>query len=239
MQASTATTNAHSPSQQASLKVRILGNLPEAPCIFFAEDARLPGASMMSVRLGLSELAKEGSIIRLAWGVYARPALEEYSMKRIIPSPEQVAHAVAERGRLLIVPCGAQAARRVGLAEESLEGNLEWFSNGAPREIHLSSGRTIRFIMTKESRIFGFKDDRMRDLSNGIRFIGKDKMGSFERDAVRLFLKGIPEEVYNADFRCCPEWVREILEECRGKESLGRELKSAERGKRKTAAMEG
>ena len=204
-------------SRKLTVEAAVLGALPKSPSIFFPDDIRIPGIQQKQIRFTLVKLAHEGAILKLAWGIYLRPALGEVSKKSILPSPETIAFAVAEKRRLRIIPSGEKAAKRVGLINGDVEVSLDWFTNGAPRKIRLVNGKVIRFLMSKEARMFTFKDDRMRDLSNGIRHIGKLNMGVFEMDAVRVWLKDIPEEVYNEDIELCPEWVREIIEQCRQK----------------------
>ena len=53
--------------------------------IFFIDDfATVP--SQWGVRFGLSRLAEEGMILRLARGIYCYPKIEgEYSLKAVIP----------------------------------------------------------------------------------------------------------------------------------------------------------
>lgn len=204
-------------SQKLTVEAAVLGALPKSPSIFFPDDIRIPGIQQKQIRFTLVKLSHEGVILKLAWGIYLRPTLGEASRKSVLPSPETIAFAVADKRRLNIIPSGEKAAKRVGLINGDVEDSLDWFTNGAPRKIRLLNGKTIRFLMSKEARMFTFKDDRMRDLSNGIRHVGKLNMGVFEMDAVRVWLKGIPEDVYNEDIELCPEWVREVIEQCRQK----------------------
>ena len=182
--------------------------------IFFAQEYydRWPAGT---VRYTLAAMAQEGSIARLARGVFCFPRLSEFGMKMILPDAEAIAEAVADKSRVRIVPFGDQAAYLVGLTAFQLS-KTTYLTDGAPRIIHLSNGRTIEFRHTSEMRIFVFRNRKMQLLSNGIRALGKDNIGISEREAIKWHLAGVPAEEFNADLTLCPEWVRDLLLDLRG-----------------------
>lgn len=221
MQQATSHTATFSPSgapptapRKVAVETHLLGVLPKVGTIFFTDEVRLKGVPTQQVRFALAKLTLDGVIFRLARGIYIRPTLGKHSLKAVLPSSEEIAFALAKKSHLQMIPSGERAARRVGLLGLDEKGSNEWLVLGVPREIKLYNGHVIRFLMTKETRMFAFKDDRMRDLSNGLRFLGKNNIGGFEKDAVRVWLKGIPEKNFKEDLELCPEWVREVLEEC-------------------------
>ena len=168
-----------------------------------------------SVRYALSILAEKGQISRLARGVFCFPELSEHGMKMILPEPDSIAVAVAEKSRTRIVPYGDQAAYLVGLAAFQFS-KTTYLTDGAPRIIHLSNGRTIEFRHTSEMRIFAFRNRKMQLLSNGIRAVGKDRIKADEKEAIKFHLSGVPDDDFNHDLQLCPEWVRDILLDSRG-----------------------
>ncbi len=197
-----------------TIDTRIMASLEGRHDIFFAENVALEGVTQKAIRFALASLVKDGRLVRLAWGIYCNPPLEAYSNRRILPSPFAIAQAIAKRGNLTLIPHGATAAARVGLTSE-VPNELVFLSTGCTRNIGLPDGKTIKMVNSSESRRFNFVDDRMRDLSNGLRYIGEARVGDHERDAVRLALRDVPEENYRADLEKCPEWVRDILEDAR------------------------
>ena len=182
--------------------------------IFFAQEYydRWPDST---VRFTLAEMAKDGQIVRLARGVFCFPELSEHGMKMILPEPDSIAVAVAEKSRTRIVPYGDQAAYLVGLAAFQFS-KTTYLTDGAPRIIHLSNGRTIEFRHTSEMRIFAFRNRKMQLLSNGIRAVGKDRIKADEKEAIKFHLSGVPTDDFNHDLQLCPEWVRDILLDSRG-----------------------
>lgn len=182
--------------------------------IFFAQEYydRWPAGS---VRYSLSLLAQEGQIARLARGVFCYPRLSEFGMKMMLPDTDEIARAVAEKTKVRIVPYGDQAAYLVGLTGFLLS-KTTYLTDGAPRKIHLSNGRSIEFRHTSEMRIFAFRNRKMQLLSNGIRALGKENIKTDEKEAIKWHLTGVPAEEFNADLGYCPEWVRDLLLDLRG-----------------------
>ena len=163
-----------------------------------------------SVRFALSNLARDGHIARLARGVFCFPELSEYGMKMLLPGIDEIARAVADNSHVRIVPCGDQAAYLVGLTAFQL-GSSAYLTDGAPRRIRLTNGRTIEFLHTSEMRIFAFRSRKMQLMSNAVRALGKENIGVDEKEALKWHLESVPQEEFNTDIQLCPEWVRDVL----------------------------
>lgn len=177
--------------------------------IFFAQDYYNCWPES-SVRFALSGLAKEGRIARLARGVFCFPEVSEYGMQMILPGPQAIAEAIAEKTHVRISPYGDYAAHVTGLAG-FLYSSTTYLTDGAPRKIHLSGGRTIEFRHTSEMRIFAFQSRKMQLISNAIRAVGKERIGAEERETLKWQLDSVTQEEFAHDVQLCPEWVRDIL----------------------------
>lgn len=163
-----------------------------------------------SVRYSLSNLVEDGQVARLARGVFCYPRLSEHGMKMLLPDTDEIARAVAAKTRVRIAPYGDQAAYLVGLTGLQISSTT-YITDGAPRKIRLSNGRSIEFRHTSEMRIFAFRSRKMQLLSSAIRALGRDQIGIEEKETIRWHLDGVSGEEFNADLQLCPEWVREIL----------------------------
>lgn len=163
-----------------------------------------------SVRYTLSEMAKDGDIARLARGVFCYPQLSEHGMKMLLPGTDTIAEAIAAKTRVRIVPYGDQAAYLVGLTSVQFSSST-YLTDGAPRKIHLSNGRSIEFRHTSEMRIFAFCNRKMQLLSNAVRALGKENIGLREKEALKWHLDSVPPKEFKKDLMLCPEWVRDIL----------------------------
>ena len=163
-----------------------------------------------SVRFSLSNLAQEGQIARLARGVFCYPRLSEHGMKMLLPDTDEIAKAVARKTHVRIVPYGDQAAYLVGLTGLQFSSTT-YLTDGAPRKIRLTNGRTIEFRHTSEMRIFAFRSRKMQLMSNAVRALGKENIGVEEKEALKWHLDSVSAEEFETDIHLCPEWVRDIL----------------------------
>ena len=168
-----------------------------------------------TVRYSLSILAEKGMVARLARGVFCFPRLSEHGMKMLLPQPDTIAQAIADKTKVRIVPVGDQAAMLVGLTGLDFNSAV-YLTDGAPRKINLSNGRKIEFKHTSEMRIFAFSSRIMQQISNGIRALGKHNLSEEQREVLKWKLSSIPSIEFNKDILLCPEWVRDILYELRG-----------------------
>jgi hypothetical protein len=177
--------------------------------IFFAQEYydRWPEST---VRFSLGVLAEKGQIVRLARGVFCYPNLSEHGMKMLLPDPDDIAKAIAEKTRVRIVPVGDQAACLVGLTGLSFN-RYTYLTDGAPRKINLANGRRIEFRHTSEMRIFAFTSRKMMLISNAIRAIGRENIKEGEREVLKWQLDSIPAADFEKDIMLCPEWVRDML----------------------------
>ena len=177
--------------------------------IFFAQEfyGLWPEST---VRYSLSILAERGDIVRLARGVFCFPELSEHGMKMLLPEPDTIALAIAEKTKVRIVPVGDHAACLVGLTGLSFN-RYTYLTDGAPRKVNLSNGRRIEFRHTSEMRIFAFSSRKMMLLSNAIRALGKENIKEGEREVLKWQLDSIPATDFEKDLFLCPEWVRDIL----------------------------
>lgn len=178
--------------------------------IFFTDEfADLE--SPVSVRTMLMKLVKEGSVVRLARGVYCRPKLEgEYGIKMVLPSPETIAETVAAREKVRIIPYGDIAARELGLSG-MVVSDLKYLTDGADRRICLSKGRKIYFNHTDEVKVFGYCNETMRKVAFAVRFLGEDGIDAEKRRIIHSHLRTVPEEDFSRDILIPPAWVGKIL----------------------------
>ena len=163
-----------------------------------------------SVRFALSILNEDGRIARLARGVFFFPELSDYGMKMILPDIDTIAHAIADKTKVRIVPYGNQAAYLVGLTTIQISSST-YLTDGAPRKIHLANGRTIEFRHTSEMRIFAFSNRKMQLLSNAMRALGRANIRIEEKEILKWQLESVSPTDFESDIQLCPEWVRDIL----------------------------
>lgn len=203
-------------SSLCSFSAEIFGYISKAfprGTIFFAEDLpEFPGHSADYVRMALSELVRDSySIIRIARGVFCYPRLDG-SAKVMVPDDAAVAAALAARWRVRIAPCGAQAAYLAGLIPFQ-SYPLRFVSDGSEQHFDLQNGRRIEFVRRKSVKVFGFTDERLRNLVEGLRYLGKDGVREWEASVARETLREIPDSSFVHDILLAPGWIRDFLRE--------------------------
>lgn len=178
--------------------------------IFFIDDfATVP--SQWGVRFGLSKLAEEGEIIRLARGIYCYPKLTgEYGIKAITPDPEIIAYALAARDRFRIIPYGDQAAFKLGLSGLRIS-ELTYLTDGAPRHVGLAKGKKILFNHTSEVKMFDYCNPTMQLISSAIRYLGEEAIDAKKKRKIHEHLMKVPERDFLRDITLPPAWVQKII----------------------------
>ena len=180
--------------------------------IFFLDDFATLG-SPGAVRFALLGMVKEGFVIRLARGVYCYPEISgEFTMKRIIPSDERIAHCIAEKEKVRIIPYGDQAAYKLGLTTMRIS-DLKYLTDGAPRKINLSATRKIYFNHTDEVKMFGYRNETMQDIASAIRFLTEEMIDGERKRVIHKHLRTVPEEDFRHDSTIPPAWVGKIITE--------------------------
>lgn len=215
-----------SPSSSFSLQTqRVFDSIREGfprGTIFFAEDLSVPGLTPQYIRLALSELSRDSvSIIRLSRGVYCFP-LHDAACGVVVPDPLTVAESLAARWHVRIAPCGAQAAYLAGLVPWPASTPLRFVSDGSEQYFNLEGGRRIEFVRRKSNKVFDFRDERLRNLVEGLRWLGPDGVGEPELAVAWKTLREVSRDDLHHDMRLAPGWISAILRDLESRqEAIG------------------
>ena len=121
-------------------------------------------------------MVKHGDIMRISRGIYCVPRSNKVlGLDCIPPSAEDIAHRIAERDRVKIIPTGDQALNQLGLSTQ-IPVNAVYITNGARKKIGLANGRSIIFRESNEFRLFEFLSKIMMLAVSAIRSIGEDNI---------------------------------------------------------------
>lgn len=113
-------------SESKQIAQRIAEMPPGA--VFISADF-LDIAGTDNVSAVLSRMAKSGSIVRVVRGVYCKPRHSDMLDMDILPSPDEVAHAIARSNKWIIAPSGNTALNMLGL-DEQVPATYEYVSSG-------------------------------------------------------------------------------------------------------------
>ena len=178
--------------------------------VFFVEDLLDTGLPEEVLRVLLSRMSRTSELfIRLGRGIYCYPDVTE-NFCMVIPSVWDVCSAVAVRHRCRIAPSDGTAAGLCGLRPLS-DVRYDFVTTGSDLSFLLSTGKSVFFRRRVSQKVFSFRSDRMRNLAEGLRYIGEENITEEDVGRVGECLLGIPFDEYYHDLKLCPGWMRKIL----------------------------
>ena len=180
--------------------------------IFFADDFALLG-SADSIRQTLQNLQKSGLLVRVANGIYSFPKVNKFEWlneKYLLPSLDEIAHAIAKRDKIRIAPTGEYALNALGLSTQVVM-NAVYITDGAARRIKVGGDKGILFKHTSEVRRLAFKSNLLMLIDSALREIGEGKVRKHELEIIKEKLKYATQKDIDRDIDLMPIWVREIV----------------------------
>jgi len=180
--------------------------------IFFQDDFATfgtPGA----VRLALSRIEKKGLLVRVAHGIYSYPRINKIEWiedKYILPSIDEIAHAIAKRDKIRIVPTASHALNALGLSTQ-VPANVVYITDGTARRIKVGKGRGILFKHTSNTRNLAYKSELLMLIVLALREIGEEKVTDEQLAIVKENFSHISKKEFETDIKLIPLWIRKIL----------------------------
>lgn len=112
--------------------------------VYFVSDFVNYG-TRASVNKALERLTDEGTIMRVARGIYCYPMIDRtFGTGQCPPSTDDIAKAVARRDGASIVPAEAWAQYQLGMTQQ-VPMNMIFLTNGPSRTIKTEIGLNIKF----------------------------------------------------------------------------------------------
>jgi hypothetical protein len=165
--------------------------------------------SREAVDVALHRLARQGTIRRLARGVYDFPK-EHPVLGPLAPSAEDIARALAGRDRTRLQPAGAYAANALGLSEQ-VPAKVVFLTDGPARTVKIGSTtiqlrRTTPKNMEAAGRLSGLLIQALREL-------GQEHVTQERRDHLKRTLPADKRGALLKDLRLAPAWMHPIFRE--------------------------
>ena len=180
--------------------------------IFFQDDFAMFG-SPGAIRLALSRIQKKGLLFRVAHGIYSYPknnTNEWIEEKYILPTIDIVAHAIAKRDKIRIVPTASYALNALGLSTQ-MPMNVVYITDGAARHIKMGKGRGILFKHTSNTRSLAYKSKHLMLIVSALREIGEGKITTEQLDIIKKHFSKITRKEFETDIKLMPLWIRKLL----------------------------
>ena len=162
-----------------------------------------------AVDQALSRLTIDGTLERLARGVYTYPAKHPV-LGALEAKPETVANALAKRDAVKIQPAGAYAANLLGLSEQ-VPAKIVFLTDGPARVVKVRNTeivlrRTTPRNMATAGRLSGL-------LIQALRYIGRDKVTPQMVTHLRHTVPTSERAALLRDLRYAPVWMHTIFRE--------------------------
>jgi len=180
--------------------------------IFFQDDFATLG-SPGAIRLALSRIQKKGLLVRVAHGIYSYPkinTIEWIEDKYILPTIDDIAHAIAKRDKIRIVPTASYALNVLGLSTQ-IPMNVVYITDGAARRIKVGNGRGILFKHTSNARSLAYKSRYLMLIVSALHEIGKGNITPEQLEKIKKHFSNITQKEFESDIKLMPLWIRKFL----------------------------
>lgn len=162
-----------------------------------------------AVDVVLHRLVREGTIRRLARGVYDLPKIHPV-LGPLAPSAEAVARALAGRDRTRLQPAGAYAANALGLSDQ-VPARAVFLTDGPTRTVKIGTTtiqlrRTTPKNMEAAGRLSGLLIQALREL-------GQEHVTPERRSHLKRTLPADKRRGLLKDLRLAPAWMHPIFRE--------------------------
>jgi predicted transcriptional regulator of viral defense system len=180
--------------------------------IFFHDDFATfgtPGA----IRLALSRIEKKGLLVRVAHGIYSYPRINKIEWideKYILPTTDEIAHAIAKRDKIRIVPTTSHALNVLGLSTQ-IPANAVYITDGTSRRIKTGKGRGILFKNTSNIKNLVYKSELLMLIVLALREIGESKVTDEQLSIIKEHFLHITKKEFETDIKLIPLGIRQLL----------------------------
>jgi Family of unknown function (DUF6088) len=160
-----------------------------------------------AVRLALMKAEKEGTIRRLARGLYDIPR-KHPKLGTLAPSPEAIVKALQSRDASRLQPTGAYAANLLGLSEQ-VPAKIVFFTDGRPRTVQVGKQQIV--LKRRSSRAMATAGRTSGLIIHALDYLGKDKVDDVIINQLRAKLSEDDRRKLLDDVRYAPAWIGDIL----------------------------
>ncbi len=178
----------------------------------FTPNDFLDLGSRDAIDKALSRLATQGTIRRLARGLYEYPR-EHPELGMLSPDIERVAKALAGKDRIRLQPAGAYATNLLGLSEQ-VPAKIVFLTDGPSRTVKIGRQeiqlrRTTPRNMAAAGRLSGL-------LMQALRHLGKEHITPARVEHLKRTLPKKERQGLLKDLRLAPAWMHPLFRELAG-----------------------
>ena len=173
--------------------------------IFFRTD--FPQYHPESVGRTLSGLVEEGSLVRIASGIYLKPKQSKFGA--IMPSVDQIVRAIAERDKAQVLPSGVTALNALGLSTQ-VPMTHSFLTTGSARTLYLGDQKVI--FKRAVPRNFAYSTQVIPLLVQALKSLGEENIDEEKLCRIRELIKEEKEvKTLAEDVAMMPAWMQRIV----------------------------
>ncbi len=174
--------------------------------LFFTENF-LSFGSAKSVGKALQRLTDDNELMRVATGIYCRPAIDPI-IGKLTPTVEDIARAIAKRDKARIIPTGDYALHRLGLSTQ-IPLNIVFYTDGSARKVKVKNF-TITFKKTSPKNLSTYGEISGLAIQ-ALKSIGKENMTEEDISKIQSLLEKENPTHLKHDYKLAPDWIRQIF----------------------------
>jgi len=195
--------NGLSKTDTNTLRSRIMA-IPEDSVLFRSD---FPEYHSEFVGGTLAELTREGVLVKLAQGIYAKPMKSRFG--DVLPSVEKIVQAIAVRDNAEVLPSGITALNALGLSTQ-IPMNYTYLTTGSERTIQLVNQQII--LKHGVPKNFCFKTRLIALLVQALKALKQENVRQEELQTIRALITKEPDIVdLTKDVDMMPAWMKRIV----------------------------
>jgi len=191
-------------SVHSAVEKQIKNKKPGA--IIFPADFRGLGTEA-AVKMTLVRLVKEGMLNKLGHGIYLLPKKDPL-FGDLLPSPVEVAEAIAKKDKVRIKPAGAYALHKLGLTTQ-IPMKLVYLTDGPPRQITI--GKTVLKFKATTPKKMAMKGKYSGLIIQAVEELGVENIDAETESKITELLRKESPKVLREDLRLAPAKVNDYL----------------------------
>lgn len=195
--------NEHSIKDGETLRKRIEA-MPEDSVLFRSD---FPEYHSEFVGETLAELTKEGILVKLAQGIYAKPRMSRFGA--VLPSVEKIVQAIAVRDNAKVLPSGMTALNALGISTQ-VPMNYTYLTTGSERTVKLTNRQVV--LKRGVPKNFWYETRLIALLVQALKTLKQENVGQEELQIIRSLIEKEPDkETLAKDVDKMPAWMKRLI----------------------------
>lgn len=182
--------------------------------IVFPQDFTGDG-NQGTIRQNLTEISKAGRLIRLSQGMYLLPR-QLGSHGLLMPSPEEIATALARRDKAKIIPTGEVSLWKLGLTTQ-VPLNYVYLTDGPSHVVKISDSVNKKSYNIKfkhaSPKNFALRGKISSQVIQALKVIGESALTPDIRDKITSLIMKENIEDINHDIAIAPAWIARLIKD--------------------------